>query len=298
MRTCSGLGLSLLMATLMLFQPASAATLKISNWQASGSQMWRINFPGYSSQMSDIEKATLGASELYYPQSGTYATINYETNLSPTHKLSLEVGTQGTLTPGTGTDSDWDYSRSKELWHYGVFQTDGNSTFINLDVKHPIAKDTELFYGYGYSNSQYVMSQGYYSTINYAAVSVPLSNLHSTYSLVYHGPHVGLVGTKQLAPKLALVGSLSYSPLSVVRGHGKWNLRDLDFEHFGTGQMLDGKIGLRYNVDGRRDNSLSLGYRYQHYGLYTGSENTSSQITWTKATKIQLGWYMGGDFRF
>lgn len=300
MRICISLS-SLFIAALMFFQPTAATaatTLSLSNWQATGSQIWRINFPGYNSAMTDSEKANLGTSELYYPQQGTYATINYDAPLSPKHKVSLEVGVQGALTPSTGTDSDWDYSRSENLWHYGVFQTNGSSTLVNLDFKHSIVKDTEFFYGYGYSNSNFLMSQGYYSIIDYTPVNTSLPNLHSSYSLAYHGPHIGLTSTKQLTPNLALTGTLSYSPLSVAQGHGIWNLRDLDFRHLGTGQMLDSKIALRLNIAGRRDNSLTVGYRYQHYSLYTGAENTSDQITWTKATKIQQGWYMGGDFRF
>jgi len=289
---------TLLLATVMLIRPASASTLALSNWHANGSQMWRINFPGYNNAMPANQKTDLGVSELTYPQSGTYASVTYDIPLSSSHKISLDAGTLGAFSSATGTDSDWDYSRSKELWHYGTFQTDGTSTFINLDFKHMLANNTEFFYGYGYSNSQYVMTQGYYSVLDYAAVDLPLPTLHSTYSIAYHGPHVGLTGTKQLAPKLALVGSFSYSPLVLVQGHGIWNLRNLDFRHFGTGQMLDGKIALHYAIAGRRDNALILGYRYQYYSLYTGSENTSNQITWTKATKLQHGWYMGGEFSF
>lgn len=295
----AGLVFALMLTTLILSQPAAAATLSLNNWQASGSQIWRITFPGYGGLSTIDGKTASGTSELYYPQSGNYATINYEKPLSPTHKINLEVGILGTFTSGTGTDSDWDYSQSEKLWHYGVFETGGNSTIINLDFKHTIGNNTDFFYGYGYSNSHYVMTQGHYSILDYddnANISLP--NLNSTYSLVYHGPHMGLATTKQLAPKLTLVGSLSYSPLTLVQGRGWWNLRDLNFRHLGTGQMIDGKIGLRYNVTNHRDNSLTLGYRYQQYNLFTGSENTSEQITWAKATKVQQGWYMGGDFSF
>lgn len=292
------LGFTLMLTTLLFSQPATAATLSINNWQASGSQLWRITFPGYGDPSTIGEQLADGASELYYPQAGTYATINYEKPLSPTHKINLEVGILGNFTAGTGTDSDWDYSQSENLWYYGDFKTGGSSTFINLDLKHTLNNDTEFFYGYGYSNSHYVMTQGYYSIMDYGNTTISLPNLHSTYSLVYHGPHIGLATNKQLAPKLALVGSLAYGPLTLVQGHGSWNLRDLNFEHFGTGQMVDGKIGLRYQVADRRGNSLTIGYRFQQYKLFTGSENTSDQITWTKATKVQQGWYMGWEFRF
>ncbi|SMC82596.1 hypothetical protein [Sporomusa malonica] len=292
--------IALMVATLTLSQTlgAVASTLSISNWQASGSQMWRITFPGDTSGLADSQQANSGASELYYPHSGNYATINYEYELSPNRKLTIEAGILGTLTPATGSDSDWDYSKSQDLWYYGVFQTNGSSTFINIDVKQATSPNTEFFYGYGYSNSQYSMTNGYYSIMNYVETTTSLPNLNSTYSMVYHGPHVGFSGTKQLAPKLALVGSISYSPLALAQGQGWWNLRNLDFEHLGSGQMLDGKIGLRYLVAGRHDNALTLGYRYQQHRLYTGSEDTSSAITWTDATKIQQGWYMGGDFKF
>ncbi|HWR41549.1 hypothetical protein [Sporomusa sp.] len=294
------ISVALMVATLMLSQPlgAAASALSISNWQASGSQMWRITFPGYATGLPDSQKANSGTSELHYPQSGNYATINYEEQLSPKHKLSVEAGVLGTITPATGSDSDWDYSKSQDLWYYGVFQTKGSSTFINIDVRLPSSPNTEFFYGYGYSNSHYLMTDGYYSIMDYAGTTTSLPNLNSAYSIVYQGLHAGFTGTKQLAPKLALVGSIRYSPLMLVQGHGWWNLRNLDFEHLGSGQMLDGKIGLRYSVAGHRDNALTLGYRYQQYSLYTGSENTSSSITWTNATKVQQGWYMGGDFTF
>ncbi|WP_371368649.1 hypothetical protein SRRS_21440 [Sporomusa rhizae] len=295
----NSLGIFVVTLTLMLTQPigAAASTFSISNWQTSGSQQWHITFPGNSSGPS-IQNANSGASELYYPHSGNYATVNYEESLSPVHKVQLEVGILGSLQQGTGNDSDWDYSHSPDLWYYGMFRTSGSSTLLNLNFKHAINPGTELFYGYGYSNSLYTMKQGYYSVMNYNAVSTSLPNLDSTYSIVYHGPHIGVTETKQLTPKLALVGSIAYAPLTVVEGHGWWNLRELDFKHTGTGQMLDGKIGLKYLVAGRQDNSLTVGYRYQRNSLYTGTENTSSDITWTKATQEQYGWYMGGEFKF
>lgn len=294
------IGVALLVSLLTVGAPfgAAAATLSVNNWQASGSQMWRITFPSSTGGLSTFTKTDTGASELYYPQSGTYAIVSYEEPLSPVHKVSVELGALQTMTPGTGSDSDWDYSRSQDLLHYGVFSTDGNSTLLNVDIKHAINSESEFFYGYGYSNSKYTMTQGYYSVMNGKDVNTSLPDLNSTYSLAYHGPHAGVAGSKQLAPKLALVGSLSYSPLTIVQGHGWWNLRSLDFQHLGTGQMLDGKIGLRYSVAGRRDNALTVGYRYQHYSLFTGTENTSDQITWSKAVKVQQGWYMGGDFSF
>lgn len=293
------LGIFVVALTLILVQPLEtvASSLSVSNWQTSGSQQWRITFPGSGNGLS-VPNANSGTSELYYPHSGNYATVNYEQSLSPVHKVQLEIGILGSLHQGAGSDSDWDYSRSPDVWYYGVFQTGGSSTLLNLDFKHSINSDTELFYGYGYSNSLYTMKQGYYSVMDYNPVSTSLPNLDSTYSIVYHGPHIGITETKQLSPGLALVGSITYAPLTAVEGHGWWNLRDLDFRHTGTGQMLDGRIGLKYLIAGRQDNSLTVGYRYQKNSLYTGSENTSSDITWTKATQEQYGWYMGGDFKF
>jgi hypothetical protein len=291
-------GVILILATLLLIKPlaAGAAILTISNWEASGSQMWRITFPGYANGPSGVPQTASGASELVYPQSGLYTTIDYEEQISPTQKINLEAGILGSMTPSTGSDSDWDYSQSKNFWYYGTFETRGSSTFLNVDIKHMLKNNTEFFYGYGYSNSQYNMTNGFYSVIDYNSVASSLPTLNSTYSLVYHGPHVGLAATKQLAPNLQLVGSVSYAPLTLVQGHGWWNLRSLDFEHLGAGQMLDGKIGLRYLIAGRQNNYLTVGYRYQHYNLYTGSENSSPDITWTKASKLQQGWYMGGNF--
>lgn len=291
---------ALLAVTLALSQisPAAASTLSVSNWQASGSQMWRIAFPGVNSGLTNSQQDNSGASELYYPHSGNYATVNYEQALSSKRKLTVEAGVLGTLAQATGTDSDWDYSQSQDLSYYGVFQTNGSSTFITIDITQTAGPDTAFFYGYGYSNSQYSMTNGYYSIMNYAETNTALPALNSSYSMVYHGPHVGFSATKQLAPKLSLIGSVSYAPLVLAQGQGWWNLRDLNFEHLGSGQMLDGKIGLRYIVSGHNDNILTLGYRYQQHRLYTGSENTSSAITWTDATKIQQGWYMGGAFKF
>lgn len=295
----NSLGIVLLATMLMFIQPLEAeASLSISNWQTSGSQQWRINFPGYAGGLSNFKNADSGASELYYPHKGDYSTVNYEKPLSPVHKVKLEVSTLGSLGQGIGSDSDWDRSRSHDLWYYGVFQAGGSSILLNLDFTHTINPNTEFFYGYGYSNTRYSMTQGYYSVMDYTSVSTSLPNLNSTYSIVYHGPHVGVIGTKQLASKLELVGSVAFAPLTIVQGHGWWNLRNLDFKHSGTGQTLDGKLGLKYLVSGSQDNALTVGYRYQRNSLYTGTENTSSNITWTKATQELHGWYMGGEFKF
>ncbi|WP_425060658.1 hypothetical protein SCACP_13970 [Sporomusa carbonis] len=289
---------ALVIASIVLFLPqgTQAFTLSIGSWQASGSQMWRIAFPG--SGASDMSNDDAGVSELYYPQSGNYVTANYEQPLSAKRKLSIEAGILGALTPATGTDSDWDYSRKPDLWYYGTFITSGSSTFFNIDLKQAVGPGTEFFYGYGYSHSKYIMTDGYYSIMDYSQTASSLPDLNSTYSLTYQGPHAGFAATKQLTSKLAMVGSIAYAPLTLVQGRGWWNLRELDFEHTGSGQMLDGKIGLRYNVAERRDNSLTLGYRYQQYSLFTGSENTSPDITWSKAVKTQEGWFLDGNFKF
>ena len=217
-------GVILMLATLQLLQSVAAAApnLSISNWQARGSQMWRITFPGYASGLPNSAATAGGASELYYPQSGQYTTLNYEKELSPTQTLSLEAGLLGNIMPATGNDSDWDYSQAPGLWYFGTFKTRGSSTFLNVDIKRRLKNATEFFYGYGYANSRYNMTQGYYSMMDYTPVATSLPALNSTYSLVYHGPHVGLAASRQLSPRLVLVGSISYAPLSLAQGHGWW----------------------------------------------------------------------------
>lgn len=85
------------------------------------------------------------------------------------------------------------------------------------------------------------MTDGVYYTENYAAQNPPdvLSGLNSTYSATYQGPHVGIAGSSPVSSEVRVVGSLAYSPLAFYQDHGRWNLRDLDFVHTGTAQMVE-----------------------------------------------------------
>lgn len=248
--------------------------------------MWRITFP------------TNGASELYYPQSAKYITATYENQL-PRHTLRIEGGfTTAGLSSATGSDSDWDYSQSQGLWYYGEFKSAGSSGFLNIDwAKH--TAHGEVFIGYGYRYNHFLMTEGRYYIENYVNQNPvdTLSNLHSSYDMTYQGPHVGVRTESPLSSKLSLIGTLSYSPLAYVAGHGWWNLRNLDFYHTGAGQMLDASIGIRYAPEGLKNGAVTVGYRYQRHSLLHGAESTNSAITWDKATNIQQGPYFISQFQ-
>ncbi|HMM20124.1 MAG TPA: hypothetical protein PKA10_05240 [Selenomonadales bacterium] len=266
--------------------PAEAGELSLGIWQASGSQMWRIAFPAD------------GASELYYPQSGKYITAIYE-NQFPRHTLRLEGGFTATgLSPAIGSDSDWDYTQSSGLWYYGEFKSAGSSGFFNIDWAKPTAHG-EVFIGYGYRYNHFRMTEGRYYIENYIAQN-PVDNLpdlFSSYDMTYQGPHIGVRTETLLSSKLSLTGSLSYSPLVYAKGHGWWNLRNLDFYHTGTGRMLDASLGIRYAPAKLKDGAVTIGYRYQRHSLLRGTESTDSTVTWDKATNVQQGPYFLCQFR-
>lgn len=274
----------------LFFSPgmAAAAGLTVGLWPASGSQMWRISFPAD------------GVSELHYPHTSTYLTASYENDLPHKAKLRIEGGLASTIKAATGSDSDWDHARSSSLWYYGEFKTTGASGFVNIDWVKPAGKNTEYFLGYGYRRNNYRMTDGLYYIDNYVMSNPPnaLNGLDSTYSAVYQGPHIGIAGRSALSPRVSVVGSLAYTPLALVQGHGWWNLRSLDFVHTGAGRMVDAQIGLRYTPAGVKNGSVTAGYRYQHMSLYQGTENTGSEISWDKATNVQKGFYFASEFRF
>lgn len=276
--------------SLFLFLPgaAAASSLSVGVWPASGSHTWHISFPAD------------GASELYYPHTSTYVTATYENSLPRQGRLRVEGGLATTIKAATGSDSDWDYTRSSSLWYYGEFKTTGASGFVNIDWVKPAGATGEYFLGYSYHRSAYNMTDGLYYVENYSVRNPPtaLAGLDSSYIATYQGPHVGVAGKSALSANLSVVGSVAYSPLALVQGHGWWNLRSLDFVHTGTGQMVDAHIGLRYTPAGAKSGSVTAGYRYKHMSLYQGTENTSSQITWDKATNIQQGFYFTSEFRF
>lgn len=250
--------------------------------------MWRITFPPD------------GASELIYPHSGRYFVGAYENDLSHRATLRIEGGIMGNLGAATGSDSDWDYTKSPGLWYYGEFKTTGTSNFLKVDWKKPTSENSEFFFGYSYRHNGYHMTDGRYFIENYVQDNPPniLSSLNSTYDITYQGPHVGVTAKSKVSSALTVVGSLSYSPFAAVQGHGWWNLRDLDFIHTGPGQIWDGDIGLRFAPGNLNNAAITVGYRYQYMSLLRGTENTSSAVVWDKATSIQQGYYVSGQIRF
>lgn len=284
--------ISITLLLLQLTTAALAADITLGTWHANGSQLWRTAFPLRQTSSTDPGSYN-GASQLSYPQSGHYLMAAYENQISPTKKLQIEAGLMGNMHNATGSDSDWDYSQSENLWYYGEFKTSGRSSLINIDWKQKTGKNTDFFYGYTYRNNYFRMTNGLYTVDNYAAVNTSLPDLNSTYSMVYQGPHVGVNTQKPLTAKLSLIGSLSYSPLILAQGNGWWNLRDLNFTHTGTAQMLDTNIGLRYAIIPNKT-AITLGYRYQWVSLFRGWESLSPDISWEKATNIQRGIYITG----
>lgn len=273
--------------------PVFAASAQFGLWQTSGFQEWRTSFP-----LSLGSTLHTGASELYYPQTGTYLTGTYETALKHRHFWRMDGGLLVRQTSGTGSDSDWDFNQSSSLWWYGEFKSAANSAFLNIDYVSRKSPDLETFWGYGYRSNGFTMTDGIYYIENYATPSPypdNLTGLNSTYRMVYHGPHAGLRYQSALLPHLTVTGSLTYSPLAFVQGEGWWNLRQMHFVHNGIGQMLDTSVGLEYKFSAHA--TVSLGYRYQYNSLYHGWENTSDSISWDKATNIQRGPYFSAKIK-
>lgn len=268
----------------------SATPVSISNWSAIGAQTWRTTFPLHTTLID-------GASELYYPHSGNYVVATYENSISPKQSLSIEGGIMTDAVRNIGSDSDWDNSKSKDLWYYGQFKTKAKGHFITFDWQQHTSKNTSLFYGYTYNSNYYSMTDGLYSITNYVAVNEPLPTLNSHYTMVYQGPHMGMIHKAPLTNKLTIVSSISYSPWALAQGHGWWNLRNLDFKHVGSAQMLDTMIGLYYKPKSG-DTAITLGYRSQYFKLLKGWENTSPDIIWDKATTIRHGYYFTAEKTF
>ncbi|MBP2653896.1 MAG: hypothetical protein H6Q73_1465 [Firmicutes bacterium] len=283
--------LRLLILSLVFLLPTiivSAAKLDLGLWHTTGSEVWRITFP------------TNGASELFYPHSGNYIVSRYQNNLSNNNTFAIEAGVNGSIKNATGTDSDWNYSTSTQLWYYGTFQTTGNSYFFNINWKKSLTANSEFFYGYSYRRNNYHMTTGLYYIDNYLSNTPPtaMPALASSYDIAYQGPHFGVTGKTKLSSFAALTGSIAFSPLAFVQGHGWWNLRNLDFLHNGTGQLWDTNIGVSFSPDKFEKLAFTFGFRCQYNMLYQGTENTSSSITWTKATNIQKGYYLTSQFKF
>jgi hypothetical protein len=267
---------------------AAAAQASLGLWPATGSQVWRISFPAD------------GASQLVYPHKSTYLTASYENSLPRWGKLRVEGGLASGVKAATGSDSDWNYTRNQNLWYYGEFKTSGASAFVNVDWVKPGGKDREYFVGYGYRQNAFRMTDGVYYIENYVAQNPPntLAGLDSTYTATYQGPHVGVKGKSDLSERVSVVGSLAYSPLALFQGHGWWNMRGLDFDHTGAGQMVDAFVGLRYALNGAKGSSVTAGYRYQYMSLYQGTESTSADISVDKAASVQKGFYFATEIRF
>lgn len=287
-----GLHFFLLIPWLLLTSTAvtNAADLSVSTWHASGSELWRTTFPLHTTLVD-------GASELYYPHSGNYLVASYENNISPKQSLAIESGIITDATSHIGSDSDWDTSQSKGLWYYGQFKTKAKGHFITIDWKQQTSHNTSLFYGYTYNSNHYSMTDGLYSITNYEAVNESLPTLNSHYTMVYQGPHVGIIHKASITPTLTAIGSLSYSPWALAQGYGWWNLRDLNFEHVGSAQLLDAKIGLNFTPR-LQATAITFGYRYQYFKLIKGWENLSPDISWDKATTIRQGYYFRAETKF
>lgn len=270
----------------LLSPPSNAADhLSLTYWNTAGSQAWRTTFP------------VDGASELRYPADGNYIIGSYEKQLAG-YSIKAEGGISSRFRAGTGSDSDWDYTRSQALWYYGEFSSGGSGDFFNIDRVG--AGNPQFFWGYGYSHNRFTMTQGRYITENYVSQDPNhlLPDLASTYDITYQGPHVGFRSTTKLTPVVSLLAAVTYSPFAVVNGHGWWNLRDMEFGHIGSGQMLDTDLALQYNPPQLPDSALLLGYRFQQHSLIRGGENGNPDIRWEKAIAIRHGIYLSGRYRF
>lgn len=287
--------LLLILITFLLAFPASklsAASLSLGNWAVDGSQTWHTAYPISASATRN------GASQLSYPHSGNYFVGSYEIPLAKHKTLSIEGGILGKIKPSVGSDSDWNYTLSNQLLHYGEFTTSGNSRYFDIEMKIPQKTQTDILYGYKYFNSNYKMTDGIYYLYNYVPQSPPdaLPDLYSSYTMTYQGPYIGIQHHVKLTPAISSISTLKYSPLLFAQGHGHWNLRDLDFNHTGTAQMLDAAIGLEFAL--ATQSRLLLAYRYQRTSLFRGWEDTDSSIIWDKATSIQKGIYIIGNVTF
>ncbi|MEG6585791.1 hypothetical protein [Dendrosporobacter sp. 1207_IL3150] len=268
-----------------------AATISIGNWAVDGSQMWRTSFP--------LNANGYGSSELKYPHSGNYTTVSLETPLTNKKTLRVAGGFMGQIQNATGSDSDWNYPLGgNNLWYYGEFNTSGAANFIEISWVKKLNDTNSLSYGYSYSKSNYLMTDGVYYISNYQIESPPLQleNLHSTYTMIYHGPFIGIESEKKLSSKITAVGTIKYSPLAIAQGHGYWNLRDLDFRHMGIAQIIDTQAGLRFSVI--KNGAVTVGYRFKQMDIYRGWEDLSPDISWDKATSRQRGIYINGEMKF
>lgn len=265
-----------------------AADVSLGVWHATGSQLWRTVFPLHTNLID-------GASELYYPYSGNYLTASYQATIAPKQSLFIEGGVLANTPSSLGSDSDWDTSKNNNLWYYGQFQTKANNYYLTTDWQKHANNNTTVFYGYTYSANHHSMTDGLYTITNYTAVHDTLPNLNSYYTMIYQGPHVGLIHNLPLTTKITLISSLSYAPYVLAQGHGWWNLRSLDFNHTGSAQMFDTKIGLRF---GSKLAGITLGYRYQAFKLLHGFENLSPDVSWAKAAHIQQGYYFTSEMSF
>lgn len=100
-----------------------------------------------------------------------------------------------------------------------------------------------------------------------------------------------------MANGVTAVGMLTYAPVAYAAGHDWWNLRNLEFRHYGVTQMADATVGLCFTPSNA--GALTVGYRYQRYSpLASGVEDLSQDISWNKATNIQKGLYISGLFKF
>lgn len=273
----------------------AAADFSLGTWQTTGSQLWSTSFPIDSFSSFSKNGSLNGKSELYYPHITTYTTLNYETSLSPHKKFRLEGGLTNSLRQARGSDADWDYTHSNDYWYYGEFQTSGKSGYIKIDIIKELTKNNNFFWGYSYHINHYRMTQGHYFIDNYNTVNTDYPALDSAYTMIYQGPHLGLTSKVPLTAKVSLVGTLAYSPLALVQGQGWWNLRDMNFSHIGTGQVLDAALGAEL---GQKNKVLVIGYRYKYASLYHGWENLSSTISWDKANFIQRGPFVSGKVAF
>lgn len=283
--------LACLMLCLSPILTAHGADFSVATWHTTGSQIWRTSFP--LSTKTDIKN---GASELFYPQSGTYIMTNYENKINSTYKLRIEGGFMAKINNTIGSDSDWDYNQNSEKQYYGVFNTGGTSRFFNIDLVKPISPNADFFYGYGYRNNHFSMKNGVYNVWDYKPTNMAFEDLNSYYTTTYQGLHFGISAKTPLNSKLSIKSTLSYSPLAIAHGHGWWNLRNLDFKHQAPAQMFDTSVGIQWQPT--HANIISIGYRYQFMKISSGWENLSKDITWEKATNIQQGFYLNTIYKF
>jgi len=260
--------------------------LELDYWMVHGSQSWYkripVPYPG-----------PIGRKQVY-PVETDFWVLSAEYRFLERWSIDASYGF-GDLDKRTGSDRRWFHGYSPLPSMTAIFDNSGDAYFWIADLNYRVlAKDSsylDAFLGYQFNKNSFKMKNGWWTTVAYTPVSIPMPPLMSSYEIEYQGVRLGLRGEMPLSsnPEWTLEGSVAYLPWLEAEGDGVLNFGLVQYTQTdGDGEGVDASIAVNYKPAQIPNLAFKVGYRYMEL------ETRGGNITdYTPIGPIAGDWHNG-----